>query len=726
MTRPKWVRAVLRVALFGVLGLLLGTSMLGQPPEDWCTRVMGGPSGGRPFAIDLSAAHAEIRFFGFAKEYRDVDQTLAEALTSTDALTTTKGLVRYAELLESVCFVAANNTALGPARVESIGTVALVHPGTGTLTLPPGTTAVAVDLRGLPAVSDLRTVLEAAVALALAQPVPRPNHRVRKHNGMTDEYFTRENVYSNEIVGLAQDPIPANGRTDLPLILLTGLQIAPEAAELAGTLRVARRAWIVGEDIPSAVAEARWRSIGEGGLAYRVKEILQEGSRWPDVIRADRRMGDLSQILPELARQFAPRTVITGEDKRTKLLQMSPFGKIQPNTLRLGDVRAALIIVHGATRLFFPYFHIVGDHIDERLLEVLATVEQTTPLDRKAVRNLLRRFGETLRDGHNFVYDLRPDYEIAGIFPVQLDRIGGEPVVRRSLLPEVKPGDTIISIDGQPVAEWYAAEYQRTSAATEGYRFELASREFLFRMEKPMEIGLRDLDGTTRSVVVQPQPFDLLDKLELDNAASLRKAGWLTDLGAPNVYYINLDGTMLKSNEEFERALRQAQGAAGLVLDMRGYPGISGYTMARRLIQGMVTSPIFRTPVWIGSDKRSISEEQLRLEPLTDPSFSGTVVLLVWHRTVSAAENFSTMLVGAKRVTVVGRQSAGTNGNITGIQLPGAFAFSFTGMEVLHVDGSTFHGIGIVPNSEVQPKASDFREGIDRDLQKAIEILSRR
>jgi len=719
------VRAALGLGLASVLLLFVGRMDSGgaQVSDDWCARVMGGPAGAQALAVDLSLAHAEIRFFGFAKEYRDVDQALAEALTPADALTSSRGLERYAELLESVCFVAANNTSLGPARVESIGTIALITPGTGTITLPTGTTAVAVDLRGLPSVGELRTALEAAVALALKQPVPRAVHRVRKHTGMTDEYFTRESVYSNEVVGLQQDPIPGRGNTDLPLIFLTGPRMAPEAAELAGTLRFARRAWIVGEDVPAAVAEARWRGIGEAGLVYRRVELFQEGSRWPDVIRADRRMGDLAQILPELARESAPRTFITGENARTKLLQMTPFGKRQPNTLRLGDLRAALIVAHGATRLFFPYFHVVGDRIDERLLEVLTTVEQTTPLNRKAVRNLLRRFGEALRDGHNFVLDLRPDYEF-GLFPVKLDQIGGEPVVRRSLVPEVKPGDTIISIDGQPAAEWYAQEYRRTSAATDGYRFELASHEFLYGIEKPTEFGLRDLDGMTRTVVIQPQPFDVLDKL--GSAPSLRKSGYMTDLGAPNVYYINLSDDVLKSDEEFTRALRQASGAVGLVLDMRGYPGtLSQYRAVRHLItQGMIHSPIFRIPVLIGPNKRDTSDEKYEFEPLSDPSYSGPIMLLVGPQTVSAAENFSTMLVDAKRVTVVGRRSAGTNGNITGIQLPGAFAFSFTGMEVLHVDGSTFHGIGIVPNSEVQPKASDFRDGIDRDLQKAIELLS--
>jgi hypothetical protein len=82
------------------------------------------------------------------------------------------------------------------------------------------------------------------------------------------------------------------------------------------------------------------------------------------------------------------------------------------------------------------------------------------------------------------------------------------------------------------------------------------------------------------------------------------------------------------------------------------------------------------------------------------------------------------MLVGADRVTVVGQRSAGTNGNITGLSLPGGFGFTFTGMEVLNPDGSRFHGIGIEPDVYVPLTAQDLRDGVDRDLLTAIDLLN--
>lgn len=82
------------------------------------------------------------------------------------------------------------------------------------------------------------------------------------------------------------------------------------------------------------------------------------------------------------------------------------------------------------------------------------------------------------------------------------------------------------------------------------------------------------------------------------------------------------------------------------------------------------------------------------------------------------------MLIFHGRIeAVVGRQSGASNGTITGLYLPGGYAFTFTGMEVQHTDHSTFHGIGIVPDVEVTPSATELRDGVDPELEAAVNIL---
>ncbi|APR87152.1 Peptidase, S41 family protein [Minicystis rosea] len=695
------------------------------PPAstDFCARIAAGPSGARTVAVDLSAAHAGVRFFSPIASYADADQALASALEAEDALEK-PDLAAYAAALPGVACAlpAATTSTLPAASVELVGAVAVVHPGQGEVTIPEGAQAVAVDLRRLPAVDGLAGALDAAVAKAITGSVSRGKRRVRRHVGLRDEVFSADNVYGNEPHLINEPPLEGTGAVDRPIALLTDAVMAPDAAAFAGSLRLAGRAFILGEDVRADVAEARWQGVGQAGVAYRWSEIaISSAKRWPDTIPADVRSTHPECLLDRLVDMGVPPALTGGAITRASIEPLDGYQQLQAAVATLGTARAALVIAHGAARTFFPYFATVGDTIDDRLVETLADLGSEPPADGKAAFHALGRFGNALHDGHNFVTDYTATS--AGSFPVFIEDIDGEPVVRRSLAVGVSPGDTITSIGGVPAATWYETELARTSAATDGYRFNIATRRYL-SLEGPTAFGLRHADGTEETIDFQPQ--SQADANAIGFAPSLRKAGPLADLGAPSLYYINLTGEVLSSVAQFDAALGEAATATGLVLDMRGYPGVDHYAVAQRLIQKSFSSPVFRTPVLDGPDLRSVDEGSYTLTPLATPSFAGPIVLLVGHVTVSAAENFSIMLVDAKRVKVMGRRSAATNGNITGVQLPGALSFSFTGMEVRHADAekSVFHGVGIVPDTETKLTAAAFAAGQDPELDEAIAWLS--
>src|SRR5262249_14886288 len=116
--------------------------------------------------------------------------------------------------------------------------------------------------------------------------------------------------------------------------------------------------------------------------------------------------------------------------------------QVQPAELDIGVMRAALYVFHGATRLFYPYFPVVGDSIDARLDELLASLESDPTVDRGRARDLLARLASALRDGHYFYYDTMAPPP-AGYLPIAVDWYGAQPVVHTSLEPLVHPGDTI-------------------------------------------------------------------------------------------------------------------------------------------------------------------------------------------------------------------------------------------------------------------------------------------
>lgn len=694
------------------------------PSSNWCDRAAVDPPATASIPVALSEANAEVRLFGVAPQTIDVGSALSSALLEPDALEPSgiaTALDIYAAGSTGVCAIGRVDRTLEPARVAYAGDTVIVRPGTGAFALPTSPGAFALDLRGLPDVPELESLLERTLASLVRGTVARPIRAVRRHYGMTDEYFAPMNAYATDVVQTSTTPIYGTAMVDVPLAVLTDDRMAPAAAELAASLRLQGRAWLFGEDVHVRVAESRARRIGDRVLLYRVEQ-LGGTNPWPDVVPADIPTPSLTARLDALPGLGRPSPPSTPAPTRARMLDHMLFGTSYAPSDSRGAIRAALIYAHGAARWFFPYFDVVGDEIDARLEEALAALPDTVRIDAETAYRALRRFGEALHDGHNFVFDPQNQRGVIGGLPLRIDDVGTStapsPVVVRSLVPQIEAGDVVTRIDGVDVADWYAEELARTSAASDGYRFDLATRQWI-SATGPRTLELVGAAGRTYEVTISPIPSPPRDFY----APTTRPSGPLTDLGEGDILYINLDAGITTDVSVVTDAISNDAGnSVGMILDMRGYPGVDHYAVARHLIAGNFSSPVFRVPVWIGADAVSIDEQQFTLTGST-PNYAEPIVLLVGPISVSAAENFSMLLVGAERVTIVGRPSAATNGNICALAVPGGWVFSFTCMDVLFADQSRFHGIGIQPDVVIAPTAESLRAGRDVELEAAIRVL---
>ena len=74
---------------------------------------------------------------------------------------------------------------------------------------------------------------------------------------------------------------------------------------------------------------------------------------------------------------------------------------------------------------------------------------------------------------------------------------------------------------------------------------------------------------------------------------------------------------------------------------------------------------------------------------------------------------------------IVGEPTAGTNGNVNSVMLPGNYYIAFTGMKVLKHDGSQHHGVGIHPTVPVSPTRAGIAAGRDEMLERAVEVVKK-
>lgn len=685
-------------------------------------------------ALLWSYAHTFIRSFGDHASPWAIDAHLVAALSEDLQVGVVNGEASafgtYAELVPSTCY--ADHWSLPGDVFESTREdLQWLRPGSPiSLSGEP----IILDLRNVPEGPTLRAFLTAFAEATLGD-VGAVRARYRSFTGQPDEGFLEQllpgtpGLYQGNVGTGVLEPIRGSNDSETPIGILFGQRVAPSAARFALALRLDGRAAILGESLPVGVAEREVATATGGGLFTRVFEILGDEAL-PDAIDADIPGDDpLSLESAFLAFDAATLEPIQGESSRGEFRDITRTNRVVASDRGEASRQAAVVILHGVSQRFFPYWDVVDTAPDERLMGALAleyrddvAEEYGAPAEEyfHLIRSI-RYFAHSLKDSHvtPFLADgaaAIPDLNngTSEFLPVDLDHTAeGYPIVRATASADFALGDVIQGIDGRPILD-YINESLEFSSSSESSRMRngVALLRYIFRLTT---FQVRSADGTVRDVEVGPVAGT--EQVSYQN----RERGPLDDIGHPELYYIDLSAEAMRGSNP-TTLHRTLQDYEGLVLDMRGYPGPGSWAFIAGLMPDGGPGPQMEQ-VYQGPDTR-------RVEALSQPTargdagFDGPVVVLTAPTTQSQAEHLTLTLTAAGRAEVVGRPSAGANGNITSVALPGGFGATFTGLIVLQNDGSTFHGVGVPVDHPVEILPEDLAAGIDPELQHAAELLA--
>jgi C-terminal processing protease CtpA/Prc len=104
--------------------------------------------------------------------------------------------------------------------------------------------------------------------------------------------------------------------------------------------------------------------------------------------------------------------------------------------------------------------------------------------------------------------------------------------------------------------------------------------------------------------------------------------------------------------------------------------------------------------------------------------YKGKVIILVNETTQSSAEFHAMAYRVNPNATVIGCTTAGADGNVSTIYLPGGISTMISGIGIYYPDGRETQRIGIVPDIEVKPTIQGIKSGKDELLEKAIELIN--
>ena len=107
----------------------------------------------------------------------------------------------------------------------------------------------------------------------------------------------------------------------------------------------------------------------------------------------------------------------------------------------------------------------------------------------------------------------------------------------------------------------------------------------------------------------------------------------------------------------------------------------------------------------------------------TKPKYAAPTVMLIDDRAISQSEHSGLFYEAANGTQFVGSPTAGANGDITRLTLPGGIGVIFTGHDVRHADGRQLQRVGLKPDLPVEPTIAGLRAGRDEVLERAVRYL---
>lgn len=317
-----------------------------------------------------------------------------------------------------------------------------------------------------------------------------------------------------------------------------------------------------------------------------------------------------------------------------------------------------------------------------------------------------------IKDGHGWIGG--PGAPMVMPQPYSTEWAGDEIVIRRvadNVADRLSPGDVIEAIDGTSVRDLYAAVEPTICSATEQWKRYRALSQIGWGPGKN-EVTLSIRRGTSSLAVALPRDGHATPKMARPEDGS--------EL-SPGIVYFNLDGTSLAA---LTTNLAKLSTAKGIVFDLRGYPADAGSAVLPYLSDTNLKSAQWRVPIIARPNYQRVrfNVSNWNLPPQR-PRLTSNIAFLTDGRAISYAESCMGIVEAYKLGEIVGAATAGSNGNITSVQLPAGYNVSWTGMQVLKHDGSRHHGVGILPTVPVTPTKEGLAAGRDEVLERAIEVV---
>src|SRR5215204_1664662 len=556
--------------------------------------------------------------------------------------------------------------------------------------------------------------------------------RYRMHNGYATQIGAGANFYYSALISTAPQSIAGRSKTKTPPIVFIINQNSSSFADILSGMQAAGRAVVIQEGEPPASetftialperVKVRMRTVElvnpDGSIDLKPDSTVTTGSAEDTAFKEAIRVAQEKRVAHGQNLVASPaRGQTTQKDQ--------PYAEMAfPNTeYRL----LALFRYWNVVNYFFPYKHLIGDSWETVLPRYIPKFEA----NREAVDYQLtvRELVTEMHDSHGVLRNANAASERLGTYvpPLLMGYIESKSVVTKVLddkLP-IKVGDVVLVVDGEPVEKKREFLARYTSASTPQWLMKgVNARLLLGPKNSVVKIKVQGIGGETRDI-------------EIARSESIMDPKWarLLERSTPVIQvlpsgygYVDLDRLQVG---EVDKMFDTIKGTRGVILDMRGYPNGTAWSVAPRLtdkenvVAALFSRPMLEATNLTNSELADVASYTFsqKIPDSQGEVYKGKVVVLINEDAISQAEHTCLFFEAATNVTFIGTPTAGANGDVTYMVLPGNLTVSFSGHDVRHADGRQLQRVGIQPTIKAAPTIRGLVDGRDEILEAAVKFL---
>ncbi len=366
---------------------------------------------------------------------------------------------------------------------------------------------------------------------------------------------------------------------------------------------------------------------------------------------------------------------------------------------------------------FFPSRHLMDENWDTVLKKFIPQMIETKD-QKEYTLTLLELIGK-VQDTHANIWGSNKSLdEFFGknIVPIQIKFIENKAVVTK-LQEEfkgtnVKVGDIITSVNGIKIEDWIAKNSKYFPASNFPTQLRDIAKKILRSNETSIHVsvesksGIKELDLETITYKYFKEEEPISHKIINETIGY--------------IYPGNL------KTGEIDEIMPNFLDKKGLIVDLRCYPSdfivfsLNKYLLEDRREFVKFTFGSLKNPGLFTYGK------ELSVGKKNKDNFKGKIIILINEVTQSQAEYTTMALRVSENAIVLGSTTAGADGNVSSILLPGNIFTYISGIGVLYPDGKETQRVGIIPDIEVEPTIQGIIEGRDEVLEKAIELINKK